>query len=344
MKAVVLEKLGGPEVLRVKEVPNPEITDENELLIDMKFSGLNFAEILSRRGLYQWVPQKKGYILGMEGSGIVVETGNNVKGEFKVGDRVIVARGFGCHAEYVKIDQKYVFPAIKSFNFEQNASFTGSFLTAYIALKEMARVRNGESILIQAAAGALGTAAVQLSKSMGLVTLGTASQDHKIEFLERELNIDYAINYETENFRHRVMEWTKNKGVDVVLESVGGNVFRESLLCLSPMGRLILVGLSSVNFSKWNPLTWWSAFRTFPRVNLLNMLGRSQGVLAFHAGRLLDSDYDRIRKLVLDLIEVVENHKIYPIIDKIFPLENIADAHKRISSRQNVGKVVLKLT
>ena len=341
MKAIVLNKIGRSNVLQVKNVPKPDINTSNEILINLKYSGINFAEILARRGLYKWVPSRTGFILGMEGAGIVEELGSDVT-NFNIGDPVIVARGFGCHAEYVSFDKKYVFPAIPGYSLQQNAAFSGSFLPAYIALVQMARVRAGETILVQAAAGALGTATVILAKALGLKVAGTASSPEKLDILQN-YGIDLGINYSKEIFKDKIMEWTNFKGVDVVLESVGGKVYRDSLLCLSPMGRLVFVGLSSIRFNKFNPLTWWTTYKLIPRINLLSMLGRSQGILAFHVGRLLDSSYEEVRGIFEDLVDFVSQHQISPPIVRIFPLEKIAEAHQLIESRQSIGKVLLEI-
>ncbi len=341
LKAVVLDKIGRSDVLQIKKVPKPDVTTSDEILINLKYSGINFAEILARRGLYKWVPSRTGFILGMEGAGIVEKVGSGVT-DFNKGDPVIVARGFGCHAEYISLDKKYVFPAIPQYTLQQNAAFSGSFLTAYIALVQMARVRVGETILVQAAAGALGTATVLLAKALGLKVAGTASSPEKIDFL-RKCGVDVAINYSNVKFKDMILEWTNFKGVDVILESVGGEVYRNSLQCLSPMGRLVLVGLSSVRFNKFNPLTWWPTYKLIPRINLLNMLGRSQGILAFHVGRLLDTSYTEVRGIFEELVDFVSQYQITPHIERIFPLEQIAGAHHFIESRQSMGKVILEI-
>jgi NADPH2:quinone reductase len=277
----------------------------------------------------------------MEGSGIVKEVGNEVT-RYKNGDPVIVARGFGCHAEYVVLNEKYVFPALPSYTLEQNAAFIGSFMTAYITLVKMARVETGETILVQAAAGALGTATVKLAKALELKVAGTASTTEKITTLNN-MGIDLAINYTKENFKKRIMEWTDNKGVKIVLESVGGRIFRDSIQCLAPMGRLVMVGLSSVRFNKYNPLTWWPTYKMIPKVNLLDMLGKSQGILAFHVGRLLDDNYAELKVIYRDLVDFVQHHQIYPLIGGIYPLEEIAKVHQLIESRQTIGKTLLKI-
>lgn len=341
MKAVVLKKLGNPSVLKTSEVPDPSPPSSNEVLIRIKAAGLNFAETLMRRGLYQWVPQKKGFILGMEGAGFVQDVGSDVS-EFSPGDRVIVGWQSGMYAQYVKVSEKYVYPAIDSYSLEENAAFIASFLTAYIALAEMARVRAGESILVHAAAGALGTATIQLGKAMGLKIAGTASAPPKIEFLSQKMDIN-AINYQTDDFRAAINAWTKGEGVDVILESIGGKVFRDSMACLAPMGRIIVVGLSSIRFNKFNPLSWWPAWRTLPRVNILKMLGRSQGIMAFHVGRLLSERYERLAAAMTALRQLVAERNIRPIIDKTYSLEDVAAAHRRLESRQSIGKVLLQI-
>ncbi|MHA2497750.1 MAG: zinc-binding dehydrogenase, partial [Candidatus Hodarchaeales archaeon] len=153
----------------------------------------------------------------------------------------------------------------------------------------------------------------------------------------------HAINYQTDDWRAAIDTWTDSQGVDVILESVGGKVFRDSIACLASLGRLVVVGLSSIRFSKFNPLTWWGAWRTLPRVNILKMLGRSQGIMAFHVGRLLSERYDRLMAAITDLRKLVSEHDIRPIIDKVFPLEDVAKAHQRLESRQSIGKVLLKI-
>ncbi|MHA2225721.1 MAG: quinone oxidoreductase family protein [Candidatus Hodarchaeales archaeon] len=342
MKAVVLNKLGGPEVLRTIDIPKPSQPDSNEVIIQLKAAGVNFAETMARRGIYGWVPKKKGFILGLEGTGIIESVGRDVL-NFSSGDNVIVIGQSGCYAEFIKISEKQVFPMLDSFNYIENAAFSASYLTAFIALQEMARVRKKETILVQAAAGSLGTATVQLAREFGLKIAGTCSHPKKVKFLIKKLGIDLAINYTTENFVKQVKNWTDEKGVDVVLESVGGKIFRQSLSCLAPLGRIVVVGVSSLRFDKKNPLTWWSAWNALPRINLPRMLGNSQGVLAFHVGRLMESSFEQLSRAYSAVRRLIEKSDIQPIVDKVYPLEKAAEAHQRIESRQNIGKVVLKI-
>lgn len=341
MKAVVLRKTGGTSVLRVSEVPKPSIKRDDEVLVRVKAAGVNYAEILSRRGLYGWAP-KRPYILGLEGAGIVEEVGKNVS-SVKNGDHVIVAVQNGTYAEYIKVTEQQLLPAIEGFDMIENAAFSVSFMTAHVALREMARVRAGETLLVQAAAGALGTATIQIAKALGLKVAGTASKKHKIEFLEKKLGIDLAINYKEQDFLKEVKHWTKGLGVDCILETVGGDVFKRSLKALAPFGRMVVVGVSSIRFSKWNPFTWWHAWKTIPRVNVLTMLGRSQGVMAFHLGRVYIKRRDVLERTWNDLTKLVKEHDLKPVVDKTYPLEQVSEAHMRIERRENIGKVVLTM-
>ncbi|MHA1450467.1 MAG: quinone oxidoreductase family protein [Candidatus Hodarchaeales archaeon] len=342
MKAIVLEKTGGPEVLKVSAISEPGKPETGEVLIRLRAAGVNFAETMARRGVYGWVTSKTGFVLGLEGSGIVVSVGNGVTA-FKPGDRVITVGNNGCYAEFIKVDQKQVYPAISSYNHVENAAFTASFLTAYIGLVEMARVRKGESLLVQAAAGGLGTAAVMLGKVMGLKVAGTSSREKKLSFLRNKLDIDLAINYKEEEFSSAVLEWTNGRGVDNIIESVGGKVFKESLLCLAPLGRIVVVGVSSVRFSRMNPLTWLPAWKAIPRVKIRDMIGNSHGVMAFHAGRLMESDIGKLKEIFSRLVALVEEQGLKPVIDSVLPLEKAAEAHERLESRANTGKVVLRI-
>ncbi len=340
MKAVVLEKLGSHNVLKVSNVPKPSNPKPNEIIIKMKYAGVNFADTLMRRGLYRWVPSKKGFILGMEGSGVIEDIGSEIT-SFSLNDQVIVGCQSGTYTEYLKIHKKYVYPAVENFTPEENSAFAVSFLTAYFGLVVIGKACIGEKILINAAAGALGTSAVQLAKSMGLNVIGTAGNSKKIEFIKNKLEVP-AIKYS--DLKEKIMELTDKKGINIILESIGGKVFRDSLSCLAPLGRIIVVGVSSIKFNKLNPLTWWSAWRSIPRINILKMLGNSQGIHAFHLGRLLDNNFEKVGEIIPKLRRLIVENNIRPVIDNIYPLADVGIAHRRLESRQSIGKILLKIS
>ncbi len=341
MRAIVLEKTGKPEVLKVKDVPTPDITNQDELIVKLSYAGVNYADILSRKGQYSWAP-KRPYVPGLEGYGIIEKVGNNVK-NYHPGDKVIVVARNGTYAEYIKVTEEQIIPAVDFFSPEQNAAFAASYMTSMVGLYQMARVRPREKILVQAAAGALGIATVQLAKAMGLKVAGTASRPEKISFLKEKLEIDLAINYVEKDFRKEIMQWTNNRGVDVVLESVGGKVFKNSIDCLSPMGRIVVVGATSINYSFLNPFSLIKAWRDIPRINVIKMIRNSYGVLGLHLGWLFTKDKEELMPIKDQLLKIIKNNKIAPVIDTIFPLEKIAEAHRRIETRKNIGKIIIKI-
>ena len=341
MRAVVLEKTGSAKLLKTKMIPRPENIDEEQVIVKMAYAGINYADILSRKGMYSWAP-KRPFTLGLEGTGVIVEKGEKVEG-YEIGDRVIVGTQSGTYAEYVKVHYSRVFPAFPNYSLKENAAVAGSYMTAMVALREMGRVRGGETILVQAAAGALGMSTCQLAKAMGLKVAGTASRAEKIDFLREKIGIDLAINYTTQDFVQEIRKWTGGKGVNVVLESVGGKVFQDSLRVLAPTGRIVLVGATSISYSKKNPLSLFRAWRQIPRVNLLKAIRRSYGVLGFHLGWLLTNSREILTPIIEDLQKIMVEHDIHPMIDTVYPLELASNAHQRIESRRNIGKVILAI-
>ena len=213
MKAFTLTKHGNPSVLKITEIPEPN-PNAGEIRIKIKKIGINYAEILSRKGMYGWAP-KLPYILGMEAFGEIDALGENVSHR-QIGEHVIIGTQFGSYAEKILVKEQQALPVIESFSPEENAAFAVNYLTAWVSLFEMARLRSTDSVLIHAAAGGVGTAAVQLAKLFGCTVYGTAGNDEKIKLLS-DLNIDGAINYRTQDFEKEIKKMTNGKGVDVIL-------------------------------------------------------------------------------------------------------------------------------
>lgn len=212
-------------------------------------------------------------------------------------------------------------------------------MTAWVALKKLCRVEPGERVLIQAAAGGVGTAAVQLAKKLGCHVYGTASKQEKLELIEK-LGADKGINYATEDFYEVIME--DGGGVDCVLEVVGGEVFRKSLDLLNPFGRIAVIGFASINLNKWNPITWWQTWKAAPKVRLMNMAIKSQGIYASHIGYLTENE--EVTSAIWDELKAfIEKHKIRPIIGKVFTFDKMSDAHTYMESRASTGKIVVKV-
>ena len=328
MRAVLLTRYGGPEVLRIAEVPMPE-PRPGEVRVRLRTIGINFAEVLSRRGFYGWAPRLP-YILGMEGFGVVDAVGGGVT-PHRAGDPVIVGTQFGTYAEAICVPADRALPAPRGFTPAQCAAFAVNYLTAWIGLFEMARLRPSDTLLVTSAAGGVGSAAVQLGAAAGARVIGAAGAG-KQEFV-RSLGADIALDYSDPRWHHEL------GAVDAVLEMTGGDVYRTALRHLAPMGRIVMAGASDAFPRSRNPLARIAALRNLPRASIFDMLRRSYGVMSFHAGWLLDAG--AIDRQWRDLVSFVEEHGITPAIADELPFASIADAHRLLESRRNRGKVIV---
>ncbi|NQV42368.1 MAG: zinc-binding dehydrogenase [Candidatus Marinimicrobia bacterium] len=338
MKAYVLKKVGGPDVLKISSVASSS-PGTNEVQVQIETIGLNYAEIQSRKGLYGWAP-KRPYIPGMEAYGKIRAIGDGVT-DLQVGTQVIVVGQFGCYTEEIVVPVNQILPAFKNFTPAENAAFAVQFMTAWVALFEICRIRATDRVLIQAAAGGVGTAAVQLAKALGCEVFGTASKDSKLDLISR-LGVDHSINYHTDDFVAVIREKTGGEGVDVILEVVGGEVFRKSMEVLNPFGRLVVIGFASLNLNKLNPLSWWETWKDIPRVKIDAMATASQVVGASHLGYLL-KDTKRMMRIWTDLSLFTLEHGLKPVVGHEFKFEEMAEAHKLMESRNSHGKIVVHI-
>ena len=338
MKAVLLTKHGKPSVLKTSTVPTPQ-PEANQVRVKIQTIGINYAEVLSRKGLYGWAP-KRPYIPGMEAYGEIEAVGPGAEHR-QIGEKVIVGTQYGSYAEYICIPEPQAFPAIAGYSPEENAAFAVNYMTAWVSLFKMARMQSTDRVLIQAAAGGVGTAAVQLAKHFGCTVYGTAGNDEKIELLNG-LNIDYAINYRKHDFEQEIRTQTDDQGVDIVLEMVGGEVYKKSLNTLAPFGRIVVTGFASLNLQKWNPLSWWKTWRAIPRASIGRMAVKSYGVMGSHLGYQL-KDTARLHNTWRELTEFVQEHQIKPLVGATFSFDDIAAAHQLMESRQSYGKIVINV-
>jgi NADPH:quinone reductase-like Zn-dependent oxidoreductase len=336
MKAYMLRKSGPSHSLKIEEVPEP-IPGSDEVKVKVRSIGINYAEILSRRGQYNWAP-KRPYVPGMEAFGEVVEVGSDVD-KLRVGDKVLVGGQYGAYAEYLVSKKHLVFPAEDSFSPAENAAYLVSFMTAYVALVKLGRIQANEKVLVQAAAGGVGTSAVQIAKAIGAEVYGTASQDDKLKLLA-DLGVDHPINYKTSDFLQYIKK--NGGGVDAVLEVVGGEVYQKSLKSLNTFGRLVVVGYASIPFKKWNPISWYQTWKNAPKVNIMDQARRSSGVLATHIGYLTENPTIAYHAWN-ELKEFVIKHNIKPVVGKTFDFANLPEAHDWVESRNNIGKTVVLL-
>ncbi len=334
MKAIRVEKHGPPEVLRLAEVQEPRV-GPGQVLIRVRASGINFADILSRLGLYPDAP-KPPFIPGLEASGEIEKVGENVE-ELREGQRVMALTKSGGYAEKICVPAVQVAPMPAGMDFQTAAALPVNYLTAYHMLFTMGNIQPGERVLIQAAAGGVGLAAIELSKIAVAEIFGTASTS-KFDFL-RERGVQHLIDYRTQDFEKEISRLTGGEGVDLALDAVGGESFEKSYRLLRPAGRLMVFGFSSAvrgsSRSLWNAAT---DYLKMPKFNPLEMMGKNRAVAGVHLGRLRP---ETIRRAYEALFKYFAEGRIRPHVGKTYPLAEAASAHHYIHERKNIGKVLL---
>jgi NADPH2:quinone reductase len=337
MKAIVLKKHGRPEVLSVGDVPEP-VPERDEVRIRVLTIGLNYAEVLSRKGQYGWAPPLP-YVLGMEAYGEVEATGPEAR-LYRRGDRVIVLGQYGAYAEKVVVPEARAVPALARYTPAENAAVGVNYLTAWVSLMEMARLRPSDRVLVHSAAGGVGTAAVQIAKGFGCVVHGAVGSDGKREAV-RALGADRVINYRTYDLAAELGDRSGGGRVDVVLALVAGEPYRAALRTLAPFGRVVVAGVAGLQIEKWNPLSWLRAWRDLPRPDVRRMAVGSYGVMATHLGYLFRWP-DRLPAIWRDLCAFLDAHAIRPVVGREFGLDEMRTAHALMESRDSVGKIVIR--
>lgn len=320
MQAAQVTEYGDRDVLELVETDVPEPGD-GQVRIEVKAAGINFADVMQRRGHYHGGPDTP-YIPGLEVAGVIDATGAGVGRE--VGERVVAMVDTGGYAEYAIADAAGLLTIPDGLAFEEAAGFPVQFLTAQNCLHEWGGLEEGESVLIHAAAGGVGTAAVQLAREAGAEIFGTASTAEKLELAE-SLGCDHPINYEQEDFVAVIDERTDH-GVDLVLDGVGGETTRQSLDALSYFGRLVVYGAASGEPG---------------RLRTDHLLFGNYRVIGYHLGRALQLKPMKVMSAVPKLAEMLEDGKLAVQFDRAFDLADVAAAHEYVESRQSMGKVVI---
>ncbi len=341
MKALVQTGIGGPEVLKVEERPDPEV-GPGEVRISVRAAGVNFADTLARVGLYPDAP-KPPCVLGYEVAGEVESVGAGVT-DVEVGERVMAGTRFGGHAELVVVPAAQTLPLPERLSFEQGAAFPVNYGTAYAALVLMGSVREGTRVLIHAAAGGVGISATQIARNAGAEIFGTASPAKHDAI--REQGVAHAIDYRSLDFEQEVVRLTDGEGVDLILDALGPTSFRKDYRLLRPGGRLVMYGISenSKGGKRSIPSTLAGLARmptaTMPWWRSLMMINENKGVFGLNMLKWWDREgnLDRLTKPLLeDLVAAL----LEPVVAEAFPFDRAGDAHRFIAERRNVGKVVL---
>jgi NADPH:quinone reductase-like Zn-dependent oxidoreductase len=341
VKAVVLTGTGGPEVLQVQEKPDPAV-GPGEVRIAVRAAGINFADTMARVGLYPDAP-KPPCVLGYEVAGTVDVIGEGVT-SFALGDRVFAGTRFGGHAELVVVPEAQVLPLPERLSFEQGAAFPVNYGTAYAALIVMGSLREGNRVLIHAAAGGVGISATQIARNVGAEIFGTASPS-KHEAI-RAQGVDHPIDYRSLDFEEETMRLTDGEGVDLVIDALGPASFRKDYRLLRAGGRMVMYGLSEATRDGKRDLSATlkglarMPLATYPWWKSLNAMNENKGVFGLNMLKWWDreGDLDRVTE---PLLADLEAGRLEPVVAEAFPFEQAGAAHEFIAARRNVGKVVL---
>ncbi|MFC4713257.1 quinone oxidoreductase family protein [Planococcus dechangensis] len=325
MKAIVVETTGPPEVLKLQEVPKPE-PKENEVLIKVEAISVNFADVKARLGQYHGVLANEPFTPGLDCAGVIEQVGSAVV-DFSVGERVSAFPSSGSYAEYVVASDRLVYKIPEKIKFEEAAAILTVGITAFNVLHKIARIQPGESVLIHAAAGGIGTTAIQLAKLAGVQEIyGTVGSEEKME-LVTQLGAR-AINYREENFAEVLTGWTGGAGVDVILDTIAGENFEQSLKVLAPFGRIVSFGHANEGSVPGNVKT--DELHSSCRA----VLGYSTGTYRKHRPEFLKEAHEAISKLL-------EQQQLNISITGRYPLQQAAQAHALMESRKSTGKLVL---
>jgi synaptic vesicle membrane protein VAT-1 len=335
MRQAVIPRHGAPDVFEMRESPTP-VPGEGEVRIRVRAAGINFADILARIGLYPDAP-KPPVVVGYEVAGVVDAVGAGVTNPYE-GDRVVALTRFGGYADYVVVPASQAWRFPDRLSDAEAAAVPVTYLTAAIALYRMAALTSGETVLVHNAGGGLGIAATQLARLRRATVIGTASAS-KHDAL-RSFGVEHAIDYRHANVEAEVKRLTRGRGVDVILDPIGGRSFGASYRMLAPLGRLVMLGMSSMSGEKrnaWRVLRSWWEMKAFEPLSLIN---RNRGVFGLNTGHLWDENR-QLQPLMALMMTELSAGRLEPIVSRTFPLERVADAHRFIQARSNVGKVVL---
>jgi NADPH:quinone reductase-like Zn-dependent oxidoreductase len=339
-KQIVISKAGRPEVL-VERPVEPRSVGPGEVRIRVAAAGVNFADIVGRLGNYPDAPRMP-YSPGYEVAGTIEELGAGVK-DLAVGARVGALTRFGGYAEEVVTRADGVYPLPDGVELEVAAAVPVTYLTADVCLFDAGGARAGSTVLVHGGAGGVGSAALQLARGKGITLIATAGSPAKCEWMKRE-GVEHAIDYTREDVAARVKQATGGRGVDVVLDPIGGRNLQLSVSLCAPLGRVVSFGVSALNPGKTRSLRALlregSVMRFF---NLLPLFAGNVGIHGINMLPLAEADPARMQRKMADILARIAEGSVAPVIAERFPLSaaGAQKAHHYLQDRRNIGKVVL---
>lgn len=338
MRQVWISKAGPPEVLEVREAPDPQ-PGSGEVRVRVEAAGVNFADIMGRLGIYPDLPGIP-VVVGYEVAGSVDAVGDGVDSSW-LGRDVLAMTRFGGYADVVCVPETQVFGRPDGMTADEGAALPVNYFTAYQLVVAMGGLRAGETVLVHSVGGGVGIAATQLAKHIGAAVIGTASAG-KHEAL-RELGVDHLIDYRNEDFEARVLELTDGRGVELICDAVGGESFTKGFRVLAPTGRLGMFGMSAAATGKRRSLgALLSTVASMPwlRFNPPALMNENKGVFGVNLGHMWD-EVARIRTWADELLDLYGRGVVAPRVAAKFPFAEAAAAHHYIQDRKNFGKVLL---
>ncbi len=338
MRQIWIDKFGAPDVLRLKEAPDPTPA-AGEVRIRVAASGVNFADIMGRMGLYPDLPPIP-VVPGYEVAGRIDAVGAGVD-ETWIGRDVVAMTRFGGYADVVCAPQAQVFARPEGLSAVDAAAIPVNYVTAWQLVVVMGALKQGETVLVHSAGGGVGIAATQIAKHIGATVIGTASAG-KHAYL-RDNGVDHVIDYTREDFEKRTREITGGRGVELVLDAVGGESFKKGYRVLAPTGRLGMFGASSMAQGRTrNPLALLKFAASMPwlQFNPVSLMNDNKGAFGVNVGHMWN-EIPRVAGWMTDILDLWGKGVVRPQIAKTFSFAQAAQAHEFIQSRSNVGKVVL---
>lgn len=324
--SIEITSYGKAELLSVKEKSIDDSLEEKDVLIDVHYSGINFADIVMRLGMYQDAPPKP-FVPGYEISGIVRAVGKGVK-RFKVGDKVMAGTRFGGYSSVVKLPDWQVLPLPENFSLAEGAATPVNYITAHIALHEFGRIRKGDRVLIDCATGGVGVFCLQMCQAAGAETIGLTSSESKKSFIE---------GYGARAMTHEEFWSSSEKDFNFILNSTGGKSLKGFYDRLTKSGLLLCIGLQqAINQGKSTPFSIVKALVQSPWYPILKLMMGSKSVGGFNALKFFD-DEEWMKKLLVN----IEQSQIKPHIDKSFSSKDVASAHQYLESKKAKGKVLI---
>jgi NADPH:quinone reductase-like Zn-dependent oxidoreductase len=335
MRQVWITRVGGPEVLQVREAPDPQ-PKNGEVRIRVRAAGVNFADTMARVGVYPDAP-KIPCVVGYEVAGTVDSVGPGAPVS-RIGEKVLATIPFGGYSDVVCVPGAHAMPFPSRLSFSEAASIPVVWLTAWHMLVNLGNLQKGQRVLVHAAAGGVGTAAIQIARRLGAVAIGTASPSKHARL--RELGLDHAIDYRSQDFEAEVRRITEGKGVHIALDAVGGRSFRKSYRSLAPTGRLMMFGASSAARETRSLGAALGMVAGMPIFFPLPMMQANKAVFGVNLGHLWDH-VDLLTGYLREILRGFEAGDFRPVLDAEVPFAEAARAHRRLAARENFGKVVL---